>query len=426
VPTPALIAILAAVALLLARTSTRPAPSLRLFEETVTLPQRRLASLFVSAGVHALLALALFTLTNYLFPPGQKEWIAQNFTRKPLFLAMQPLQPPPQEPKPQADRADNRKASPGPRAPRARRPKPAPQAQPAPEPQVAKARPTPKPFVPPPPPPPVVVAEFPRVIVPPSIRVAPTELTSLKPILIAPPDFEEANRNLERLLAEDQLKQRAASEKMHAEMLDNFQQTMLRVYSTMLSPQNWMSRHIDDLQTGSYEQSASREAGETRSFPLIRELHPNNGAFDVVVTSTGAPDGGGAALSGLTTYLVYLPVGASKQWILQYCLPRKAGEGLNIAGNVVQLPNPAPLKGPYPLVTVRPPVRLDPGVPYLVVHGYVDQKGRMQNLKVVRGAGPGYSELILGSLAQWEFRPATQDGRPVLVEVLLSIPPDAA
>jgi hypothetical protein len=63
-----------------------------------------------------------------------------------------------------------------------------------------------------------------------------------------------------------------------------------------------------------------------------------------------------------------------------------------------------------------------PGVPYVVVHGFLEVSGRLENLRVLGAGGAEEAPSLLPVLQQWELRPATQDGRAVRVEVLLAIP----
>ncbi len=161
----------------------------------------------------------------------------------------------------------------------------------------------------------------------------------------------------------------------------------------------------------------------------IRTVHPNNSTYDVVVQSVSSeifPETSGA-LTGRPIYTVYLPVGALKHWILQYCVPAEAAESQASNGYLVQLGNPAPIQAPYPLVSLRPIVRLPDGREHMVVQGWIDVSGRFRNLTVLRGAAGRQADvLVLESLEQWEFRPATRDGRPILVEMILAIPGDQA
>jgi len=422
---PALLALLAVVTLLLGQMGSRSPAELRIFQEKTVPPQRRWAGFFLSWLVHATFAMFIFTIAKYLFPVRQEQWLQQHFSRKPLIIQVQP------EPlKIRVEQAEQRIPPKTPPAKPVKRIAKAPAPKPAavPEP-MAKALTKLKPFIPPPPPPPAK-AEVPRVASPPSLLAAAPEVAKLR-LPIVPPESITLNENFDRMMAKDAVAQQEAAEALHSQMFSNAQQTLLRFYTALMSPDQWLNRNLEGFRDGDRKapiaELADREQAGTglKAYPLVREVHPNNGAFDVVVTQSSV-DGDFVTLSGQPTYMVYLPVGEAKQWILQFCLPRNSSKGVEVSETVVQLPNPAPVKGPYPLVTVRPPIRLEEGIPYLIVHGYVDKKGRMKELKVLRGAGPLYSELILASLAQWEFRPATQDGQPVLVEVLLSIPPDRA
>jgi hypothetical protein len=159
----------------------------------------------------------------------------------------------------------------------------------------------------------------------------------------------------------------------------------------------------------------------------LRIIHPNNGVFDIVVvqnsTTETFPDAA-EALSGRPIYTVYLQVGASKEWVLQYCIPDVAGPVQT--GGLVQLGKPAPVGAPYPMVTVRPPEDWQHGTDYLLVHGFLDESGRFRDLRILPGrshTAPATSAL-LEYLTYWEFRPAVRDGRPVRVEVILAVPPD--
>jgi hypothetical protein len=114
-------------------------------------------------------------------------------------------------------------------------------------------------------------------------------------------------------------------------------------------------------------------------------------------------------------YTVYLHVGLAKSWILQYALPRSddAAEGGYIAH----------LEGPWPYNIVRP--NLDPGAlgaDALLIHGFVNQAGRFEALHIAFPPDFAQAQFVLRSLEQWQFRPATQNGQNIKVEVLLIIP----
>jgi hypothetical protein len=156
-------------------------------------------------------------------------------------------------------------------------------------------------------------------------------------------------------------------------------------------------------------------------------IHPVNGVFDVVVVQSSPSEAfpqNSSSLSGRPVYTVYLQVGSAKEWILQYCVPNGMAGPIQ-AGNLVKLGNPTPLAAPYPVMTMRPPGDWRKGNGYLLVHGFLDTSGRFRDLAVVpdRDTSANQGEALLEYLAQWEFRPALQDGRPVMVEVVLAVPP---
>jgi hypothetical protein len=152
-------------------------------------------------------------------------------------------------------------------------------------------------------------------------------------------------------------------------------------------------------------------------------VHPAGGVFDVVVQSGGLegfPESGGV-LSGKPVYTVYLEVGAPKEWILQYCIPFAEAENAQMNGMVVTLAAPPQLAAPFPLTTFRPPPH-HRSEGYLMVHGFIGTNGRFMELAVLGKGDPSENAQAISVLDQWELRPATQNGRPVRVEVLLAIP----
>jgi hypothetical protein len=164
-------------------------------------------------------------------------------------------------------------------------------------------------------------------------------------------------------------------------------------------------------------------AGALAMAAATRIAHPAGGVFDVVVQSSGidgSPESAGV-LSGRPVYSVYVHAGAPQDWTLQYCIPAGEDQSAEVSGPIVRLGNPAPLKAPYPTVTLRPPVRRPPGS-YVMVHGFVSPAGRFQNLRVLGAVPARDAELVLAVLEQWEFRPAARQGQPVRVEILLAIP----
>jgi hypothetical protein len=145
---------------------------------------------------------------------------------------------------------------------------------------------------------------------------------------------------------------------------------------------------------------------------------PRNGQFGSVVVGASMKEEYpeiGQIWSGRLGYTVYLHVGLAKSWILQYSVPR--AEDAAEAGDVARI------EAPWPYNIVRP--NLAPGAigaDALMIHGFVDQAGRFEALAIAFPPQFAQTRFVLDSLAQWEFRPAKQNGKNVKVEVLLIIP----
>jgi hypothetical protein len=145
---------------------------------------------------------------------------------------------------------------------------------------------------------------------------------------------------------------------------------------------------------------------------------PHDGQFGAVVVGSSMEEKYPEAApiwSGRMSYTVYLHVGLSKSWILQYSLSR--ADNAAAAGNITHI------EAPWPYNIVRP--NIPPGAidaDALMVHGFISPAGRFQTLSILFPPQFAQAQFVLDSLAQWQFRPATQNGQNVLVEVLLIIP----
>ncbi len=145
---------------------------------------------------------------------------------------------------------------------------------------------------------------------------------------------------------------------------------------------------------------------------------PHGGQFSSVVVGNAISDEYPEITdlwTGRMAYTVYLHLGLARSWILQYSLPASADAAA--AGEV------AALDAPWPYNIVRPNIPAG-SVDAIMVHGFVNQAGRFEALSIAFPSGFAQAPFVLGSLAQWQFRPAAQNGQPVRVEVLLIIPED--
>ena len=114
-------------------------------------------------------------------------------------------------------------------------------------------------------------------------------------------------------------------------------------------------------------------------------------------------------------YTVYLHVGLTRSWILQYALPHVTDAGT--AGAIMHL------DAPWPYNIVRP--NLDASsvnADAIMIHGFINQSGHFETLSIVVPQAFSRAQFILAALEQWQFRPALQNGQNAKVEVLLIIP----
>ncbi len=145
---------------------------------------------------------------------------------------------------------------------------------------------------------------------------------------------------------------------------------------------------------------------------------PRDGKFSVVVVGSSLgddypemPDVWGSRVA----YTAYLHVGLKKNWVLQYSATRAVDAAG--AGQVARLEAPWPYDLKRPNLLTR-----DLNADALMVHGLLNQAGRLESLAIVFPSGFRYASYVLYALRQWQFRPARQNGQAMPVEVLLIIP----
>jgi hypothetical protein len=145
---------------------------------------------------------------------------------------------------------------------------------------------------------------------------------------------------------------------------------------------------------------------------------PKNGRFGVVVVGSSLGEEYPETLaiwSNRVAYTAYLHVGLSKSWILQYSVKRSAEA--SEAGTVARL------EAPWPYDIVRPNlVSRDLNANALMIHGLLNQAGRLESLAIAFPTRFRYASFVLHALQQWQFRPARQNGQATEVEVVLIIP----
>jgi len=170
----------------------------------------------------------------------------------------------------------------------------------------------------------------------------------------------------------------------------------------------------------------------------IKIIHPSTGKHDVTIIHSGVeqmlPEARGL-LEGDPVYTVYLNVGWTRDWILHFCVPREGPPPPKQVGGVVTLGGTPPeLKPPYPLVTLAPPQSILPPAPpiplsqaerrrlHMLFHGYMGTNGKFQSMKQRATTESDIGTVVLKQLEGWEMRPATRDGLPVKVQVIVVVP----
>jgi hypothetical protein len=171
------------------------------------------------------------------------------------------------------------------------------------------------------------------------------------------------------------------------------------------------------------DQGAMADSGKNGSamgnkYSTVHFTRQKDGQFGSVVVGSSLEEKypeTAALWNGRLSYTVYLPVGLARSWILQYSLSRSE--------NAVQAGNISRIEAPWPYSILRP--NIAPGIigaEALMVHGFVNQDGRFEALAIAFPPEFSQAQFVLSTLNQWIFRPATQNGKNVKVEVLLIIP----
>jgi hypothetical protein len=159
------------------------------------------------------------------------------------------------------------------------------------------------------------------------------------------------------------------------------------------------------------------DGGSVTPAPPAHIVLPKNGSYGMVIVGADPEEDYAettALWAGRIVYTVYLQSDTAQNWILQYSLPRKR-VGLPAGGS---RPDP-----PWPYDMMRP--NLSSYKDVILVHGFVNTAGKFEKLSVAYPVGFSEAALLLRSLQEWVFRPATLEGEAVPVEVLLIVPGEA-
>jgi hypothetical protein len=152
-------------------------------------------------------------------------------------------------------------------------------------------------------------------------------------------------------------------------------------------------------------------------FKVVHIALPKNGGFGVVVVGSSVAEDYPETVDlwrGRLAYTVYLHVGISKNWIMQYSLPRSQ--------TVSSIDGASRPDAPWPYDITRPSIDPDVNSDAIMVHGFVNAAGRFEQLAVIFPTALAEAKFLLHALQQWQFRPSMQNGQATAMEVLLIIP----
>jgi hypothetical protein len=107
-------------------------------------------------------------------------------------------------------------------------------------------------------------------------------------------------------------------------------------------------------------------------------------------------------------------------------LPDYSGDWILWFAEQEQKPGNSPLmRAPIPLRKLEPVEILLPGPRTefrIQIAAVIRKDGKIDGISLLRNTGPAFSQAVIQDVASWEFKPATRDGSPVDVDVILEIP----
>jgi hypothetical protein len=145
------------------------------------------------------------------------------------------------------------------------------------------------------------------------------------------------------------------------------------------------------------------------------------GSYSMTIVTTGN-SGGGVGDFGIfsdeAVFTVYLNPAESANdpapaWPLQYALLNPTG------GTLEDLLPPIAVKKKMPLWPQDLSGRYEGQ--QIALYAVINAEGKIGHFKVLQSPSSLLSEVLLAALEQWVFRPATMNGRPVAVKVVLGV-----
>jgi len=149
---------------------------------------------------------------------------------------------------------------------------------------------------------------------------------------------------------------------------------------------------------------------------------PDPGTYGLTIIST-ASSGGGLGDFGVfydePVFTVYIRMATetdltAPSWTLEFAALH-AGEG---GGAKIAPPFPTKRQSPDWPVELVDRYRNQ----LLVIYVVIDEQGKLEHAKSMQSPNIRFNAPLMAALSEWEFRPATVDGRPIAVRALLGVP----
>jgi TonB family protein len=111
---------------------------------------------------------------------------------------------------------------------------------------------------------------------------------------------------------------------------------------------------------------------------------------------------------------------ATGSWILNFAELRETDSGASLKPDASDLAGPAPLKKVDP--KYPPELRSAHVDGEVVLYAIIRKDGSVDSIQLVKSIDPRLDANAMEALAQWKFRPAEKQGRPVDLEAVVYIP----
>jgi protein TonB len=151
-----------------------------------------------------------------------------------------------------------------------------------------------------------------------------------------------------------------------------------------------------------------------------------------LVVSAGPMGGGGSNVYGVLPcgkiYTVFLATG-QKEWSLQYCQKSQSTDSAENGTRRTVVHTELPILPPEAEKRYdfkRLPLPPQKAHKTILLRGTINEDGKVDNVEIYRGLQPTMDEAAQMAFRQWKFKPAMRSGKPVRVEILISIPMEPA